>query len=479
MEQRRKARIVCTLGPATSSDRKIKALIESGMDVARLNFSHGDHKSHRDIFARIRRISGRLKKNTAVLQDLQGIKIRVGAVKDGGVHLKKGDIIKIKKGDGISDETTVFISYPWLVDDARPGNRILIDDGLMQLDVEDKKEDYLVAKVVEGGILKDRKGVNLPHMDIRASSFTEKDRADLDFGLELGVDFVAMSFVRKASDVMALKEYMAGKGRKIPIIAKIEKKEAIDDIDNILDVVDGIMIARGDLGVEMPLEEVPLIQKMLIKKANEKMRIVITATQMLESMTQHSRPTRAEATDVANAVIDGTDALMLSAETSAGRYPIEAVKVMDAIITYTEKEMAESISHVSGQSRYLSGDAGSIEAAVARAASQAARDVGARLIVAFTRTGFTARLISKFRPPTPIVAFSPDVSVVRQMSIYHGVQAYFTRNLKNTDDMIKEVNRFLIRTALAKQGDRVILVAGHPASSINRTNLMKVHIVEA
>ncbi|MCX8109944.1 MAG: pyruvate kinase [Syntrophorhabdaceae bacterium] len=478
MELKRKAKIVCTLGPATSSERKIKALIESGMDVARLNFSHGDHESHRDILNKIRRISGRLKKNTAILQDLQGIKIRVGAVKDGGIHLKKGEIIKIKKGDEICDETTVYISYPWLIDDARPGNRILIDDGLMQLEVEEKKDDYLVTKVVEGGLLKDRKGVNLPHMNIRVPSFTEKDKADLDFGLVIGVDYVAMSFVRSASDVMVLKEYMANKGHSIPIIAKIEKKEAIDDIDNILNEVDGIMIARGDLGVEMPLEEVPLIQKMLIRKANEKMRIVITATQMLESMTQHSRPTRAEATDVANAVIDGTDALMLSAETSAGRYPVESVKVMDAIITYTENEMAGTLTGFSGEISYPIGDSGSIELAVAHAASQAARDVGARLIAAFTRTGFTARLISKFRPSTPIIAFSPDVFVVRQMSIYHGVQAHYTRNLKNTDDMIKEVNRFLIKKGLARQGDRIILVAGHPATSSNRTNLMKVHVVE-
>jgi len=479
MVWRRKAKIVCTIGPATDSEQKIEKLIEAGMDVARLNFSHGDHESHRDAIEKIRRVSGRLRKNIAILQDLQGIKIRVGKVRDTGVHLKKGDLLRIMKGDGVSSGDTIYISYPWLIDDAAPGNRILIDDGLIQLNVEDKKEDYLIARVVEGGLLKDRKGVNLPHMKISAPPFTEKDKRDLDFGMEMGVDYIAISFVRSASDIIALKRLMEEKGRIIPIIAKIEKEEAIKDIDNILEESDGIMIARGDLGVEMPLEEVPLFQKILIKKANDAMKIVITATQMLESMTQHSRPTRAEATDVANAVLDGSDALMLSAETSTGRYPVDAVRVMDTIITFTERSQ---IGHVVAVFPDRGGcslsDSSSIEKAIARAAARAAMDIGAKVIVAFTRTGFTARLISKFRPETPIVAFSPDRDVVNRMSIYRGVEAYYIRNLTDTDEMIREVNSFIIENNLAEKDDKIILVTSHPVTASAKTNMMKVHIIQ-
>ncbi len=478
MKWKRKAKIVCTIGPATNSQKSIEKLLEAGMDVARLNFSHGDHDFHRDVIGKIRKASERHKKNTAILQDLQGIKIRVGKVKDGGIRLKKNHLIRVMKGDGLSNENALYISYPWLIDDAMPGNRILINDGLIQLNVEEKKEGLLLSRVIEGGLLKDNKGVNLPRMRIRTPSFTEKDKRDLLFGMEIGVDYVAMSFVRSAEDIINVKSFMEEKGVAIPIIAKIEKEEAIKDIDSILEVAEGIMIARGDLGVEMPLEEIPLYQKMLIKKANDAMKIVITATQMLESMTQHSRPTRAETTDVANAVLDGSDALMLSAETSAGRFPVDAVKVMDTIITFTENTWSEHIGiglHKNGT--YLSKSA-SIETAIAKAAAQAAMDTDAKVIAAFTRTGFTARLISKFRPETPIVAFSSNLDVVRRMSIYRGVEAYYIRDLRDTDDMIREVNSFMLANRLAGKGDKIILVAGHPVTASAKTNMIKVHIVE-
>ncbi len=474
----RKAKIVCTIGPVTSSEKQLKTLIENGMDVARLNFSHGDHATHGLIVDRIRQLASKLQKNVAILQDLQGIKIRVGGLKGEKVHLNKGDHITIAAGEGTGDEKRLFVSYPWLIEDAKAGDTILLDDGLMKLEVEKKEKDSLMAKVIEGGILKEHKGVNLPHMKIKPGSFMEKDKRDLEFGIQKGVDFVALSFVRTPTDVKVVRQWLLKRGAEIPLIAKIEKEEAIHNIDGIMRVVDGIMVARGDLGVEMPLEEVPMFQKMLIDKANKSGCLVITATQMLESMTQHSRPTRAETTDVANAVIDGTDALMLSGETSAGKYPIEAVKVMDRIIVYTESSMPPSMPKRRGIDKIgFTDEASGFPEAVAQAASRAAEDVGAKWIVAFTRSGFTARLISKFRPRTPVIAFSPDEKVVRQMSMYWGVIPHLVRHLENTDVLINEVDTLLIKLGYAKTGDKVIIVASHPPSTSGRTNFMKMHEV--
>ena len=415
----------------------------------------------------------------AILQDLQGIKIRVGRLKGEKIHLVKGEPITIMTGEGTGDEKHIFVSYPWLIDDAKPGDTILLDDGLMKLQVLKKEKDSLMAEVVEGGMLKEHKGVNLPHMKIKQGLFTEKDRKDLVFGIQKGVDFVALSFVRTPADVKNVKQWLSKRQADIPIIAKIEKEEAIHNIDGILKEADGIMVARGDLGVEMPLEEIPMYQKMLIDKANKSGRIVITATQMLESMTQHSRPTRAETTDVANAVIDGTDALMLSGETSAGKYPIEALKVMDRIILYTE-----GFAPLSATKRRSMDKIGFIEEpsgfpeAVAHAASRAAEDVEARWIVAFTRSGFTARLISKFKPQTPVIAFSPEERVVRRMSMYWGVTPHFVKHLDNTDEMINEVDSLLIKSGYARHKDRIIIVASHPPSISGKTNFMKMHEVK-
>jgi pyruvate kinase len=333
----------------------------------------------------------------------------------------------------------------------------------------------LAALVLEGGILTERKGVNLPHMKVSAPFFTDKDRADLEFGIGMNIDYIALSFVRTVDDILIVKNWLSKKAVSTPIIAKIEKGEAIENIDGILDTVDGIMVARGDLGVEMPLEEVPMFQKMLIERANEKQRLVITATQMLESMTIHSRPTRAETTDVANAVIDGTDALMLSAETSAGKYPFDAVKVMNRIITFTEESRNDGI--INRRSLFSSGKVYGFPEAIAQAASKTAEEIGARCIVAFTQSGFTARLISKFRPQIPIVAFSPEKAVVRQMALYWGVLPHFAKHMKNTDEMINDVDRMLTRLKYAKKGDTVVIVARHPLTMTGKTNIMKLHII--
>jgi len=471
----RKARIVCTLGPPTQTARALQSLVEKGMDVARLNFSHGDHVSHGSLIRKIRAVEKKLRKPVAILQDLQGIKIRVGSLEGGKAVLAKGQSVEIRAGSERGDGRRIYIDYPWLIQDARPGDRILLDDGLIQLEVASTSGDSIAATVVEGGVLKEHKGVNLPGMKVSAAFFTEKDRADLEFGMSMGVDYVALSFVRSADDVREVKAWMAAREASVPLIAKIEKEEAIGDIDEILSEADGIMVARGDLGVEMPLEEVPVFQKMLIRKANEARKIVITATQMLESMTHHSRPTRAETTDVANAVLDGTDALMLSAETSAGQYPFDSVEVMDRIISFTEERV-----RVTGERFYVPYPEGSLldfPGAVAEAASRAAHDTGARCIVAFTMTGFTALLISKFKPDMPIVALSPDSSVVRRMRLYRGVIPYQVRKLANTDRMIEEMDRLMLDRGFARDGDAIVLVAGHPIATKSRTNFMKLHRV--
>ncbi|MCG2709870.1 MAG: pyruvate kinase [Thermodesulfovibrionales bacterium] len=466
----RKTKIVCTIGPASSSRKTIRSLIRNGMDVARLNFSHGDHVTYKKITGLIRAESGNLKKTVSILQDLQGIKIRVGLVSNGSVELKKGAEIFLHSGKDVSNDKHIFISYPALRKDIKIGDRILFDDGLIQANVTGKTRDGLRVKIVEGGILRNKKGVNLPHVKTTLPSFTDKDKNDLSFGLTIGVDYAALSFVRSASDVRVVKEWLKKRHASLPLIAKIEKPEAIDDIDSILDEADGIMIARGDLGVEIATEEVPIIQKMLISKANEKGKLVITATQMLESMTEHSRPTRAEATDVANAVIDGSDALMLSAETATGKYPVNVVKMMDRIIRYTESQSLRRRDY-SGFAMLFSDFSG----AVAEAACTAAGDIHAKAIVAFTQSGFTARLVSKFRPEVPIIGVTPHADVKRIMSLYWGVTPMIISHVSNTDDMIQEVEKLLIGSNIARKGDNIVITAGSPLMKRGTTNLIKLH----
>ena len=461
-----RAKIVCTIGPSSSNRAVLFQLIKKGMDVARLNFSHGSHESHREAITLIREGSGKFKAPVSILQDLQGIKIRVGLFENSEIELRKGSTVYIRPGEGTGSEDTLFVSYPALLKDAKKGDRILLDDGLMQLRVTGKSRESLTAKVIEGGTLKNRKGVNLPGMKISHRSFTDKDRKDLEFGLKMAVDYVAISFVREARDITEVKDWLRQRGKNIPVIAKIEKPEALLNIDRILDVSDGIMIARGDLGVEVAPEEVPLIQKALIRKANSKGKLVITATQMLESMTENPRPTRAEATDVANAVIDGTDALMLSAETASGEYPVESFLMMDRIIRHTEQTQRPT----SGYSR-----GNSYAEALADAACNASDDIGAKVLVAFTRTGFTARLVSKFRPKVPIIAFTPDHAVMARLPLYWGVTPKYMKPLTSTDQMLREVEKALLAEKIVKKGDRIVIIASSPLSTTAKTNFMKLH----
>ena len=470
----RRAKIICTIGPATSSERTLESLIKSGMDVARLNFSHGTHEDHQTYIKYIRDQSKKLHKPVAILQDLQGIKIRIGNVQNGSIRLKKGQKVLLKPGNDVTTEETLFISYPALLQDVKKGQRVLLDDGLLELKAIGRKSDSLEATVRGGGVLTKNKGVNLPDSTISLAPFTDKDRDDLVFGIKTGIDAIALSFVLKAEDIETVKNWLMDKGISIPVIAKIEKPEALLHIDAILETADGIMVARGDLGVEMPSDEIPLIQKRLIRKANEKRKIVITATQMLESMREHLRPTRAEITDVANAVIDGTDALMLSAETSTGKYPLDAVKMMRRIIDTTERkgEHSKRISPVFTGKKSME-DMSSY--AVADSAVRAAENADARCIVAFTRSGFTALLVSKCRPAVPVIAFTPDETVMMRMQCYWGITPLYMRPLSNTDEMIFEVEKKLIDLRLAKKGEMIVIIASSPLTTYGKTNLMKIH----
>ncbi|MCC6345706.1 MAG: pyruvate kinase [Nitrospirales bacterium] len=466
----RRAKIVCTIGPASSSRKIIAELIRSGMNVARLNFSHADHETHRAVATLVREEARKQKKIVSLLQDLQGIKIRLGEVEGGSIRLRTGSEVFLSPGKEISSGSRLFISYPALLEDVKPGETVLINDGLIKLEVTGGARDALKARVIEGGLLTSKKGVNLPASKTTLHAFTAKDRKDLELGLDLGVDYVAVSFVRSASDIGLVRSWAKRKGVELPhLIAKIEKPEALDNIGEIMEIVDGIMVARGDLGVELPTERVPIIQKQLIELANRKGKLVITATQMLESMTEHTRPTRAEASDVANAVLDGTDALMLSAETAAGNYPVESLRMMDVIIRSTEEDLFRKIC-----STYEVGVA--FPEAVADGACSAARVIGAKAIVVFTNSGFTARLLSKLRPDVPIIAFTPDEKVLRQMPLYWGV---FGRPIRKRDMLVlndvflSEVERSLIRDGIVTRGDSIVFVASSPF--LGKRNIIRLH----
>ncbi|MEW6115503.1 MAG: pyruvate kinase [Nitrospirota bacterium] len=466
----RRAKIVCTIGPASSNKKIMSALIKSGMDVARLNFSHADHKTHEASAALVRAEAARQNKTVAILQDLQGIKIRIGNVEGDALPLRAGEELSLYPGKDTSTAQKLFISYPALLQDVKTNEMILIDDGLIKLQVIDRTRESLRARVIEGGTLKSKKGVNLPASKITLHAFTEKDRKDIAFGIKLGVDYIAISFVRTADDIERVFSWAKRRNLTLPpLIAKIEKPEALDNINDIIEVVDGIMVARGDLGVELPAEKVPVIQKMLIELANRKGKLVITATQMLESMTQHTKPTRAEASDVANAVLDGTDALMLSAETASGNYPVEAVQMMDTIIRYTEEHLIHKIASV-----YDVGNR--FTEATADGAVEAAHDIGATAIVAFTNRGYTARLLAKFRPKVPVIAFTPDEKVLKQMALYWGVTGKLIKYKATKileDPCMHEVERSLIKDRLIKRGDSIVLVAGSPF--LGKPNIIRLH----
>jgi len=468
----RKAKILCTIGPASNSEDVIYRMIRAGLNVARLNLSHGTYAEHKRAVSIIRAGARKYNSPVAILLDLKGLKLRVGTIKGGSVILKKGSTLTLTTKDIQGTNREVSVSHPTLVRDVRIGDRILIDDGLLQLRVIQRGKNRVVARVIEGGVLKENKGINLPGVRISGKVFTEKDRKDLEFGVKIGVDYIAMSFVQSKDDILDVKHHLRKMNSNIPVIAKIETPQAVKNIDEIIRVSDGLMIARGDLGVEVPPEEVPLIQKTLIEKCNRAMKPVITATQMLESMTIHMRPTRAEAADVANAVLDGTDALMLSAETAIGKYPVEALKMMHRIISFTERHGHKTMLHNIIASKTFAH-------AIAEAACISAEDVKAKAIVAFTRTGFTALLVSKLRPRVPIIGFTMDKTIQRRMNLYWGVMPYIMRFPENTDRMISESERALLKKGLAKKGDSITIIATSPFTLGGKTNIMKLHMIGA
>lgn len=463
-------KIVCTIGPASSCRRILSQLIKAGMDVARLNFSHGTHEGHKEVIRSVRALSEKFDKPVAILQDLQGPKIRTGELKGGKVELKKNQewIITTRRVRG--EQGLISTPYKGIVSDVREGDTILIDDGMIELKVQSKDKGRLYCKVITGGILGEHKGINLPGVNTGMPSLTKKDKEDLEVGIEACVDYVAISFVRSAKDVKALKRFLKRKKVGIPVIAKIEKPQALDQLEGILDACEGIMVARGDLGVELSPEKVPVAQKKMIRMANEKRRLVITATQMLESMTDHPRPTRAETSDVANAILDGTDAVMLSAETSIGQYPVESVRMMKKIARETERNFASK--------SFYGRKASNFPDAISEAACVAAGNLGLKAIVAFSQSGFTAALISKYRPPVPIIACTPDEEVQRRMALYWGVNARVLPHLNNTDTMIERVESLLLEERLARKGDRIAILGGVPLQARGKTNMMKLHVLE-
>jgi pyruvate kinase len=460
-------KIVCTIGPASESPEVIRAMIKGGMNVARLNFSHGNHREHKEKIRIIRSVSDELDHPVAILQDLAGPKIRVGILPEPGVRLEAGQTFTFTSQDVEGARDRVSVSYLSLPEEVEPGDRILLSDGSIELVVQGKSQFEIYCEVVTGGLLTSHKGLNLPTRTIRAPAFTDVDREDLLFGVKNGVDFVALSFVRTAEDILRVKEVIRQRKAGIPVVAKIERHEALDYIDEIIEEADGIMVARGDLGVEIPLEDVPVIQKMLIHKANAAGKPVITATQMLRSMENSPRPTRAEAADVANAVLDGTDAVMLSEETATGDYPVQAVQFMARIIKSAEKNFSHE--------RYLQLlPKKEVPDSVAHAACVLANHLDASAIVAPTRSGKTAMHISRFRPQQPIIALSPSGNVVRRLTLFWGCLPHLVPEPTDTDDMIESSAQLVLKTGYVSKDDLVVMTAGHPVGVAGTTNMVRV-----
>jgi pyruvate kinase len=466
----RSAKIVCTLGPASNSLDMIDRLMRAGMDVARLNFSHGTHADHALTIQRLRDTSARLSKPIALLADLQGPKIRTGALVDNRpVQLRMGQRFTIFTLDRPGTSSGVSTTFKRMPREVSRGGRILLGDGLIELRVLSTTSNSILCRVVNGGELGEHKGINLPGVKLRIPALTPRDHDDLAFALQHGANFVAVSFVRNAEDVLLAKAAVARAGKNVPVIAKLEKPEAIENLDAILRVADGVMVARGDLGVEMSPEKVPVIQKQIIAKACEARLPVITATQMLESMTQNPRPTRAEASDVANAVFDGSDALMLSAETATGAYPAEAVRMMDRIIREAESNNSRVLRPRPAQFN--------IAETAAELICHASEELRMKVIAVFTETGSTARLISKHRPRPPIIAFSPIQETRRRLSLYWGVVPRTIGEVKNIEGLIQAAEKRLLEERLVKRGDVVGIVAGIPLFVGGTTNFMKFHVI--
>ena len=468
----RRAKIVCTIGPATRQPNELRSLLDAGMDVARLNFSHGSYDDHAGVIRELRRLSAELDRPIAILQDLQGPKIRIGDLANGPVTLEPGGTFAITTEEVPGDAARVSTDFGSLPDDMETGDQILLSDGLLRLEVRRTTATDVICAVADGGVLRGRAGMNLPGARLSTASLTEKDRRDLEFGLDQAVDYVALSFVRQASDILELQELIRGAGATTPVVAKLEKPEAIDCVDEILEVADAVMIARGDLGVELSPERVPFLQKTIIAKAVAYRVPVITATQMLESMIDKPRPTRAEASDVANAILDGTDAVMLSGETAVGRHPIQAVRMMDRIVREAELNSGASAAP---PHRRADDDPANFPDAVADSACRAADDVKAAAIVAFTQSGFTARLISKYRPPIPIYAYTQHEAVQRRLCLYWGVLPRLSEFIEETEAMIESVDGALQAEQVLRPGDTMVVLAGTPSTRQGTTNMLKLH----
>ncbi len=471
IDLKRRTKIVATIGPATQSEEIITDLIKAGVTTFRLNFSHGDHKDHEERIKTIRKVSKKLDLDIGILQDLQGPKIRLGRFKDGPVKVKKGDKFLLTSNEVECSKSIANVTYDNLVQEVTSGKRILLDDGKIEMIVEkvDIKNNLLECKVTVGGVLSNNKGVNFPDVQLSVKALTDKDIKDLEFGLTAGVDWIALSFVRNPSDINEIKNLINKKGHSIPVVAKIEKFEAIDQIDSILPLCDGVMVARGDLGVEMPAEEVPLLQKELIRKANTLGIPIITATQMLDSMASNPRPTRAEVSDVANAILDGTDAVMLSNETAVGDYPVEAVETMATIARRIERDYPLKAIESNLPS--------TIPNAISAAVSNIARQLDAGAIIPLTKSGSTARNVSKFRPPTPILATTTERNVARRLQLVWGVTPLLVKNDDRTAKTFSIAMQIAQEIGILKQGDLVVQTAGTLTGISGSTDLIKVGLV--
>lgn len=477
----KKTKIVCTMGPNTNNREIMKQLAENGMDVARFNFSHGDYEEHMNRFQILESVREELDLPIAALLDTKGPEIRTGKLKEGKkVTLQEGETYTLTTEEIIGDDKRGFINYEGLPADVKAGNKILIDDGLIELDVLEVGKTDIVCRVANGGELGEKKGVNVPNVKIKLPALTEKDKEDIRFGIEAGFDFVAASFVRNAEAVREIRAIIDEKGSQMQIISKIENAEGIENMDEIIEASDGIMVARGDMGVEIPPEKVPYIQKKLIRKCNMACKVVITATQMLDSMIRNPRPTRAEVTDVANAVYDGTDAVMLSGETAMGHYPVEAVKMMSQIVEDSEKHLDSSAY----QNRKVSAEnVKNISNAVCYSSVATAHDLGAKVIVAPSISGFTTRMLSKWRPKALIAGLSPSMAAVRQMQLYWGVKPFHAKRAESTDVLIYSSIELLKEKGIVSTGEIVVATAGvvtyaNRHSPAADTNIMRVVVVD-
>ncbi|WP_267241307.1 pyruvate kinase [Streptomyces sp. PR69] len=467
----RRAKIVCTLGPATDTYDQIKALVEAGMDIARFNLSHGVYADHEERYRHVRKAAEEVGRSVGVLADLQGPKIRLGRFREGPVLLERGDEFTITVEETEGDRHGCGTTYAGLAADVTRGERILVDDGKVALDVVEVDGPRIHTVVIEGGMVSDHKGLNLPGVAVSVPALSDKDIEDLRWALRTGADVIALSFVRSGRDVEDVHRIMAEEGRRLPVIAKVEKPQAVESIDDIVAAFDGIMVARGDLGVELPLEQVPMVQKRAVKLARRNAKPVIVATQMLDSMIDSSRPTRAEASDVANAVIDGTDAVMLSGETSVGKYPVETVRTMSRIVAAAEEDiLAKGLPPLTERNKPRTQGG-----AVARAAAEMGDFLGAKYLVAFTQSGDTVKRLSRYRSPIPLLAFTPDAATRAQLSLTWGVETFLGPRVDSTDAMVAQVDEELLRIGRCERGDIVVITAGSPPGVPGSTNLVRVH----